>query len=627
MALGTGMSLHQAYKLDIKAQESNILAIDSAAKSIVDHYVSMAQSGEMTQQAAQKAALAAVSSLRYDNGNYVFVLNEKGVVLAEIDPANVGKNFMDFQDSKGKVFIPAMLDAAMHGQIFFQHYYFPRVAGGPAQPKISVMVAVPEWGWALGTGVYLDNLQQSVVLHTAAMLPYLLPLGLFYLLAIFASCRQVYTMLQRLSAAMRDLAAGKLDIDIPYTKRADQIGKMASTLANFRESAIEKNRLQEEAADNQRAQELARHEREVEAERHAAEQAEMVSALGAGLNRMARGDLSDSLENAFPPAYEQLRQDFNLAVAHLQEMLRTIDTSASGVRVSADEIMQAADDLSKRTEQQAAALEETTAALDNVTTTVKQTANSAGDALKVVNTTHESATHSGKIVNEAVNAMGEIEDSSRQIGNIIGIIDDIAFQTNLLALNAGVEAARAGDAGRGFAVVATEVRALAQRSAEAAKEIKALISKSGTQVTIGVRLVAETGNSLTKIADYIEQLNRMMQDIAQSANVQAAGLSEVNTAMNQMDQMTQQNAAMVEETTAASHALSSESKGLKDLISAFSFGASAGPVAARKTVEQPRAFGVTKMPAPTKRSDVVADLAHRIEKLKKASNDESWDEF
>jgi methyl-accepting chemotaxis protein len=235
--------------------------------------------------------------------------------------------------------------------------------------------------------------------------------------------------------------------------------------------------------------------------------------------------------------------------------------------------MQAADNLARRTEHQAANQEETTAALGDILKTVHSNAGGAEHAKRLASAAQEDAEHSGAVVTDAIGAMSAIETSSHQIGNIIGVIDEIAFQTNLLALNAGVEAARAGEAGRGFAVVATEVRALAQRSAEAAKEIKNLISTSGAQVETGVRLVGEAGGALTRIAAQVAELNGLIGKIATSATNQAAGLSEINSAVEQMDQLTQQNAAMVEEATAASHALSDEAGSLERLISRFSLGA------------------------------------------------------
>jgi methyl-accepting chemotaxis protein len=261
--------------------------------------------------------------------------------------------------------------------------------------------------------------------------------------------------------------------------------------------------------------------------------------------------------------------DFNESVDKLEETIRSITENAVAVTSGASEITQASDDLSRRTEQQAASLEQTAAALDQITASVRKTAEGANEAREVVALAKTDAARSSDVVKETVRAMGGIESSSKQIGNIIGVIDEIAFQTNLLALNAGVEAARAGDAGRGFAVVATEVRALAQRSADAAKEIKTLISASGAQVATGVKLVGETGMALGRTLEQVEQINQLVREIAASAREQATGLGEVNTAVNQMDQVTQQNAAMVEEATAASHSLAGEALELGRLVGQF----------------------------------------------------------
>jgi methyl-accepting chemotaxis protein len=303
---------------------------------------------------------------------------------------------------------------------------------------------------------------------------------------------------------------------------------------------------------------------------------------------LSAGDLTFQLGDAFAPEYEKLRGDFNAAMRQLQETMRAVVDRTHGLRSGGQEITQASDDLSKRTEQQAASLEETAAALDQITATVKKTADGAIEARKVVAVAKDDAEKSSAIVSEAVGAMTRIEDSSRQIGQIIGVIDEIAFQTNLLALNAGVEAARAGDAGRGFAVVASEVRALAQRSAEAAKEIKTLISASSEQVAQGVALVGDTGRALDRIAEQVAQINGVVVEIAASAQEQATGLHQVNAAVNQMDQVTQQNAAMVEEATAAAHSLREETDALAELIAQFKVGvagaiSAAMPVAARQS--------------------------------------------
>ena len=354
---------------------------------------------------------------------------------------------------------------------------------------------------------------------------------------------------------MGRLAAGDLAAGIPGLDRPDEVGAMGRAVQVFKDQAGEKQRLERDSAA---ASERADHDRrQADAERAAAAaaQAGVVDGLAAGLTRLASGDLTCRLEERFAPEYETLRSNFNAAVDQLQAALQAIVGNAQSLRSGTDEITHAADDLSRRTEQQAASLEETAAALDQITATVQRTAQGANQARDVARLAKSDAEQSGAVMLDAVSAMGEIEASSRQIGQIIGVIDEIAFQTNLLALNAGVEAARAGDSGRGFAVVASEVRALAQRSAGAAREIKGLVSTSARHVGSGVKLVGETGDMLARIAGQVTEVSALVGQIAASAQEQAAGLAEVNTAVNQMDQVTQQNAAMAEQSTAASHTL------------------------------------------------------------------------
>jgi methyl-accepting chemotaxis protein len=315
------------------------------------------------------------------------------------------------------------------------------------------------------------------------------------------------------------------------------------------------------------------------------EQAEVVSTLADGLKRLSEGDLTTEIHADFRGAYARIRDDFNSASSSLRSALAAVLQATGAIRGGADEISTAADDLSRRTEQQAASLEETAAALDEITATVKRSADGAKEASDVASGARAEAERSGEVVREAVAAIHDIQQSSSQITQIIGVIDEIAFQTNLLALNAGVEAARAGEAGKGFAVVAQEVRALAQRSAEAAKEIKALISSSGTQVERGVRLVTDTGKALEAIVGRVANIDGLVSEIAASAQEQATGLGQVNTAVNQMDQVTQQNAAMVEEATAASAQLKREATDLSQLVARFNVGAARGVSA---SAEPPR---------------------------------------
>ena len=348
----------------------------------------------------------------------------------------------------------------------------------------------------------------------------------------------------------------------------------ARSLAEQATQAVEQSRFAEAAA----AQERHDLQKAVDEERVA-----VVDGLATGLDKLAHGVLTYRINTAFTPQYEALRRDFNMAAERLQDALGVIAQAAINMRGGAGEISQAADNLSRRTEQQAAGLEETAAALDEVTATVRTSAEGAREASAVVARSRLDAQKAGQVVGDAVQAMSQIEKSSEQITQIIGVIDEIAFQTNLLALNAGVEAARAGDAGRGFAVVASEVRALAQRSADAAKEIKGLISASTEQVAQGVGLVGQTGEALQRIVAHVAEIDGLVSAISAGAQEQAIGLQEVNTAVNEMDRVTQQNAAMVEQTTAASHALASEARLLAESVARFDIGhaAAAAPVTRR----------------------------------------------
>jgi methyl-accepting chemotaxis protein len=382
--------------------------------------------------------------------------------------------------------------------------------------------------------------------------------------------------LTALNGTMATLASGKTDIVIPGIARKDEVGEMASALEVFRQAALankqleldvnaQRNLTDEERRENARADKLK-----------SDAMAKATSSLAQGLKHLSDGDLSFQLSDAFASEFESLRADYNAAVSQLAQTLSSVAQATRSIDSGSVEISKGSEDLSKRTEQQAASLEETAAALDQITANVSNSSKRADEARTIAAQANASAAKSGEVVANAVNAMQRIEQSSNQIASIIGVIDEIAFQTNLLALNAGVEAARAGEAGRGFAVVAQEVRELAQRSAKAAKEIKDLIRNSSVEVQSGVKLVSETGEALQTIEGYIVTVNTLMDSIATSAREQSVGLAEVNTAVNQMDQVTQQNAAMVEETSAASATLASEAARLRELIGQFQLGTEGG---------------------------------------------------
>jgi methyl-accepting chemotaxis protein len=408
----------------------------------------------------------------------------------------------------------------------------------------------------------------SEILMTAAVVAGVIFAGILIVISRAAIVRPVLN----LANDMRRLAAGQNDITVSGAGRADEIGEMAKSVEVFRQSGIERARLEAEAAGFQ--QELDRKLRDMEAAFEVAgrEQKAVVDVMAKGLASLAGGDLSTRIAAQVASDYIALKNDFNAAAAGLEDAIRTIAGVASQIGSGTQEIAQASNDLSRRTEQQAASLEETAAALDEIAATVRQTADGAARATTEVASARTDAERSGQVVGQAVSAMGAIEDSSRQITQIIGVIDEIAFQTNLLALNAGVEAARAGDAGRGFAVVAQEVRALAQRSAEAAKEIKTLISTSSQQVDAGVNLVGQTGEALNRIVGRVAAIDDLVRQISSSSQEQASGLAEVNTAVNHMDQVVQQNAAMVEQATAATHSLKGETAQLVSLVGRFKIG-------------------------------------------------------
>ena len=414
------------------------------------------------------------------------------------------------------------------------------------------------------------NRNTYIMISTALAVAVLIAVAMGWILS-----RGIAGPIAAMTAAMRRLAEGDHTGEVPARGRKDEVGEMAQAVQVFKEAAIEKVRLEGQTDEQRRAAEAERARNEAARAEAAAEQARVVTGLAAGLDHLARGDLTYRIDEAFPGDYVKLRDDFNAAIGQLQDAMSVVSTNVRAMRSGAGEISQAADDLSRRTEQQAASLEETAAALDEITATVRKSAEGAKQASTVVAASRGDAEKTGHVVRNAVDAMSEIEKSAEQISQIIGVIDEIAFQTNLLALNAGVEAARAGESGKGFAVVASEVRALAQRSADAAKEIKALISASTNQVEQGVGLVGQTGAALERIVAQVAQIDELVRQIAASASEQSTGLHEVNTAVNEMDRVTQQNAAMVEETTAASHSLNSEAKVLADSIARFQIGAPA----------------------------------------------------
>jgi methyl-accepting chemotaxis protein len=419
-------------------------------------------------------------------------------------------------------------------------------------------------------------------------------------ISMIVSRRGIVSPIRALTQGMSRLANGELtDLGID-TNRKDEIGEMARAVEVFRTNALAMDQLKaQEAALHRSSSDLqssisavvasavagdfsgriSKDYQNDDLNRFASGVNELVASVEAATTEVRRviaaladADLTQSMNGQFQGAFAELQVNVNNTMVRLRGTMNNVRAAAGTINNNSAELSSAANDLSKRTEQQAAALEETAAALDEITATVRAASARATEARDMVHATKQSATKSGDIVRSAVTAMGRIEDSSSKIGQIIGVIDEIAFQTNLLALNAGVEAARAGEAGRGFAVVAQEVRELAQRSANAAKEIKGLISTSATEVEGGVSLVRSTGDALLEIESLVNRVNEHVESIATASREQATALAEINSSVNHMDQMTQKNAAMVEETTAASETLAEESRQLQSILQSFKLG-------------------------------------------------------
>ena len=408
---------------------------------------------------------------------------------------------------------------------------------------------------AIRWGVIVERDAEEVFAALDALLIKIALIGLVVAAVVTAIAyffaRGITGPIGRISTALDSIANGDLNITIADAGRADELGVMAQSATGL--------------LDKLMVAKLAEEERE----RLAVDLRHVVESLSAGLQDLAMGDLSHPITQAFPSEYDALRTDFNSTLDRLAETISQVVVASHSIRARSTDLRTASEDLSRRTENQAAALEETAAALDELTISVKSASDGAREVEGIVRQARKSAEESGVVVQGAVAAMAEIEKSSEQISQIIGAIDDIAFQTNLLALNAGVEAARAGDAGKGFAVVASEVRALAQRSSAAAKEIKALIATSAQHVGRGVDQVGKAGVALQTIVGSVANISTLVSTIATGATEQSAGLAEINIGVTQLDQVTQQNAAMVEGSIAASHALQQDASGLADMVSRF----------------------------------------------------------
>ena len=449
------------------------------------------------------------------------------------------------------------------------------------------------------------------------------------LLALWVSMAKIAKPLNQLGQRMGALAGGDLTVDIDGQNRRDEVGVMAKAVQVFKDNALALKESEAQTAVQRRAAEEERARNEAVRAEATRQVQRVVTGLGTGLERMAKGDLTYRITDEFIDEYKKVQEDFNAAIAQLQDTITSIAMSSSEVSSAASEISASTSDLSQRTEEQAASIEETSASMEQISVTVKKNAENAQQANEFANETAAVADRGGEVVAQAVSAMARIEDSSRKISDIISVIDEIARQTNLLALNAAVEAARAGEAGRGFAVVASEVRSLAQRSSQAAKDIKDLITSSSGQVREGVDLVNKAGASLNEIVESIRKVAAIVADIAVASNQQATGIDQINTALVQMDEVTQQNSALVEENAATAKTLEQQSGAMNSSVGSFKLAAgesAAVPSAPVAAIKRAPAEAAREKAAPAKRAAVPARRA-RTQGALALKNDLDWKEF
>lgn len=487
-----------------------------------------------------------------------------------------------------KMFDQLPMTEAVVAAIADEDTYFENTTGIERPSVIAVTDGLiapngDRWGIVLEIGYAEATSNSAALVRNSLLTAAIVSLGI--LVFSWVAARTVTRRVHDLNVDMTAVAERQYNLEVKGTDYGDELGQITRTLEGFKGDLKAA-----EAAEEARV--LRQKERD-----------HVVATLNKGLIKLSEGDLTFEIKEAFPEEHESLREHFNTAVNRLQSLVNEVVEAVASIRNGAQEINRSSDDLSQRTEAQAATLEETAAALDELTASVKSSADGAQNVEGIVKEARTEAEASGAVVRNAVAAMTEIEKSSTQISRIISVIDDIAFQTNLLALNAGVEAARAGEAGRGFAVVASEVQSLAQRSADAANEIKGLINASGQHVGRGVDLVGKAGKALESIVERVTNISTLVSDIARGAAEQSTGIAEINTGMSQLDQVTQQNAAMVEEATAASQLLNNDANALGTLVQRFETGTGSGatPISkqgaavakpeTRKAVAQPSAHG------------------------------------
>ncbi len=540
------------------------------ALSVLKDFNDRAVAGEFSVEEAKTRAYDMLNKMRFEPDGYFFGYDYDVVMVFHPTSKDVGKSNKGKPDANGFAYRDELVRLGQQGGGFVE-FIGPKPGKDPedrSYPKASYGKAFEPWKVVIVTGLYTDDLKAEIRSSVIKTIAWSAGIFILALVAAYFVIRNITGPLKAIHDALEAVADENVAIAIPHTDMANEIGLMAKATKSLQDKVRERHALAARQEEQQRELDSERSQNAEAQVTEARQQAHVVSTIGQSLEQLAHGDLTVRCAD-LGPKYAGLRDNFNDALARLEEAMARVNLKGNDIAVSKEEIRRASGELATRTERQAANLEETSAALDELTVAVRQTADGAREAANRVSAVSGEAKQSDEIVTRAINAMSGIEQSSAEITKIIGVIDEIAFQTNLLALNAGVEAARAGESGKGFAVVAQEVRELAQRSAAAAKEIKDQIARSSAQVEQGVQLVGQTGEALKRISDQIASANDIVSKISHSAQEQDTTLRSISASMNQLDQATQQNAAMAEETTASAEVLANDTGDLLNLIRSF----------------------------------------------------------
>jgi len=631
-------------------KRTEIQSVVQAGANIAQNYYDRAQKGEFSMDQAQSMAKETLRQMRYQDGGYLFIDSFAYINIMHADkPKKEGTDRTNEADPNGKLYIKEMIDNAKANGSTYESYLWESPKGGYFD-KVTYAQAFKPFNWVISSGVLLTDVQ-AIFLRAAATSA-AITIGIMALMILIGALivRGITKPLARLNGNMVELADGRYDIELKGKERRDEIGDMARAVEVVRENGLKVAHMtQAEAAavlrnQAERASMMAELQaafgdvvdaavagdfsRRVEAEFPDPELNGLaqsvnnlvdtvdrgIGATGDVLGALAQADLTRRVEGDFAGTFARLKDDTNLVADKLSDVVTRLRGTSRSLKTATGEILAGANDLSERTTKQAATIEETSAAMEQLASTVLENAKRAQEASQIAGVVTETAETGGSVMRDANAAMDRITTSSGKISNIIGLIDDIAFQTNLLALNASVEAARAGDAGKGFAVVAVEVRRLAQSAAQASSEVKGLIEQSGTEVAAGSKLVAEAASRLEAMLVAARQNNDLMEGIARESREQASGIEEVAVAVRQMDEMTQHNAALVEQTNAAIEQTEAQAVELDHIVDIFTLTETAKPV---MRAPQPKAA------APAKAKDAArAYLSHG-----NAALDPAWEEF